>query len=439
MWFKWHWLNLGLKIKSIFGGLSRTAHDEVEDVSKKDEPKISNGQALHYENDVANRYYDFWDLDFSNMGRMNLYFVVIIGAVITTLVRFAMVGVNPQTMSKDYLLLSVAGIGGLLLVLFIFEIFRNKSEDKPVTEEDYEKAKLWMHYISEKARHPLPLWAKLIVGIGLMVEAGAISIIAASFVSDLSKNVSMYVGILVGVLIAAGLGLLIHKAGENLYREHHRKRLHRVIRNEGGRDKDEDGGWVSETYRVLKTDKNDFHTDGGSFFERNGIMLAAILVIVILASLAFYQRAELNLDIIENQQQAETTNDLLTPDMALMPAEVTKTQKNAQKDIVDEKASHAEKGMYAAIGILTMVFLIINGVGIMFGYNYSFYNDDSKDYYKAIIKYKKQQFLHARDVAYATLARQKILKRSNQFFAKFQQHAVKQAKREGQWTHCRKH
>lgn len=432
MWLKWNLLNLGLALKSFFGGLKRTAVNEVNNLSKKDEPKIAAGQSLHYETEIASKYYGFWDMDFSNFGRMNLYFLVIIAAVITTVVKFAMAGgLDMKRVSNDYLLMSAAGIGGLVLVLFFFEILRKKNDEVPIEENVYEEAERWMHYVSEKARRHMPWWAIIIIVIGLLVEAGAVSIIAASFVSDISKNEATYIGVVIGALVAAGMGWLIHNAGESLYKEHHRKRLHRVIHNEGGKNKDDKDKWVSKTYGILKEQQNDFDTIEEGFWRRHGLLLLAITVIVIFASLAFYQRAELNLDIIKGQQQMETTDELLSPDMALMPPEVLATQKDSQKEVVEEKASYAEKGMYAAIGILTMVFLIINGVGIMFGYRFCFYNDRSKQAYDEISKYKQQQALGARELKFATLARQKILKKSNQFFAKFQQHAVKQARREG--------
>jgi len=426
MWFKWHLLNLGLKLKSIFGGLKRTATDEVNNVSKK-EAAIANGLGLDYEKDVASRYYDFWDLDFSNMGRMNLYFFLIVAAIMATIFRFSMGGLSQAMLSEDYLLMSAAGIGGLLLTLFIFEMFRKKSDDIPVTEKEYEKAQKWMHAISEKARSSMPWWAVIIIAVGLVVEAGSISIIAASFASDLSKNKSMYIGIVLGMIVAAALGVFIHKAGEGLYREHHRKRLHRVIRNEGGYEKDEQKNFVSETYSTLKKDKNDFHTDEEGFMRRHGMMLVAILLIIALATLAFIQRVEINTAIINIQAPGPTES--WSPDM--VPSDVTSAQQNARKDVVNEDMSDAEKGMYAALGILTLVFLLINGVGIMFGYKYCFYDDHSEKYYKVIKKYKEQMSLRVKDALYATLARQKVLKKSNQFFTKFQRHAVKQARREG--------
>jgi len=94
MWFKWNLLNIGLKFKSIFGGLKRTAVDEVNNVSKKDEPSIAAGNPLHYESDIASRYYEFWDSDFSNVGRMNLYFFLMIVAVVAVIAKFTMAGVD---------------------------------------------------------------------------------------------------------------------------------------------------------------------------------------------------------------------------------------------------------------------------------------------------------------------------------------------------------
>jgi|GEM_PF-2788173 len=430
MWFKWHLLNLGLKFKAISGGLKRTAVDEVNNVSKKDEATFSAGNPLHYERDVASRYYDFWDSDFSNLGRMNLYFFLIIAAVVTTITRFVMGGVNQGAVSEDYLLMSAAGIGALLLILFIFELFRKKGDDIPVSEAQYENAQAWMHAIAEKARRHMPLWAIAIIAIGLVVEAGAISMIAVSFAGDMSKTISTYVGIILGAIFAAVLGILVHKAGEGLYREHHRKRLHRVIRNEGGYAKDEEGNLVSETYSALKSDKNDFHTDEEGFMRRKGIMLLAILMVLGLAALAFYQRAELNLGILADQTEIESMDVILSPD-SMIPAEVTSAQQSSQRDVVNEDASHAKNGMFAALGILTLVFIVINGIGMMFGYNYSFYDDHSEKYYMEIKKYREQMSLRVKDAVYATLARQKVLKKSNQFFTKFQQHAVKQARREG--------
>ena len=126
MWFKWHLLSIGLKFKSMFGGLKRVAVEEVNNVSKKNEAAIANGLGLDYEKDVASRYYEFWDMDFSNLGRMNLYFFLIIAAVVTTIARFVMSGMNQGAVSEDYLLMSAAGIAGLLLVLFAFEMLRKK-------------------------------------------------------------------------------------------------------------------------------------------------------------------------------------------------------------------------------------------------------------------------------------------------------------------------
>ncbi len=422
MWFKWQLMRLGMVWQSLIGGLKRRAIDDVNNCPN--EVLVRDGQALDYEREVAEKYYDFWDADFSNFKRMSLYFFIIVSAIGLVLWRY--LSAEHVVLQEDYLLMSALGVGGILLVLFLYELFFNgMKEDLIVTKEEFERAETWMHYTSEKSRKTMPWWAMVVVGVGLLVEAAAISIIAASFVSDISKNESMWIGGVLGAVVAFALGFVIHKAGESMYRNHHRVRLNRVIQREGGNQN-------SETLKALQEDQHDFDTQEEGFVRRHGMQIIAIFFVMILAVAAFEQRAELNLAMIQNQQTEVADELLLSADDELMPASVKKVERSIVEEKVSEEASHAEKGMYASLMMLTVVFLIINFLGVLFGYLYSFYHDRSKECYRIINKYKKQKQLHAQDEAFATLAKQTVIKKANHFFAKYQRLVVKQARREGQ-------
>jgi len=300
MWFKWQLMQLSLAWQSLMGGLKRRAIDDVN--SGTNEALIREGQALDYEREVAEKYYDFWNVDFSNFKRMSLYFFIIMLAIGLILWRY--LSAEQIILQEDYLLISALGVGGILLVLFVYELlFNSMNEDLVITKQEFDDAERWMHYTSEKSRKNMPWWAKLVVGVGLLVEAAAISIIAASFVSDISKNESMWIGGVLGTVVAFALGFVIHKAGENMYRNHHRVRLNRVIQREGGNQK-------SETLKALQEDQHDFDTQEEGFLRRHGMQIIAACFVMILATAAFQQRAELNLAMIQDQQ-TEVADELL--------------------------------------------------------------------------------------------------------------------------------
>ncbi|MDQ7001233.1 MAG: hypothetical protein Q9N02_00910, partial [Ghiorsea sp.] len=374
MWFKWQLMRLGLAWQSLIGGLKRRAIDDVNNCPN--ESLIKEGQALDYEREIAEKFYDFWDADFSNFKRMSLYFFIIVSAIGLVLWRY--LSAEHVVVQEDYLLMSAAGVAVLLAVLFLYELlFNSMNEELVVTKDEFDSAETWMHYISEKSRKTMPVWAILIVGIGLLIEAAAISIIAASYVSDISKNESMWVGSILGLIVAFALGFVIHKAGESMYQNHQRVRLHRVIQREGGHKE-------SETLQALQKDHRDFDTQEEGFLRRYGMQIIAVVFVTALAVAAFEQRAELNLDMIQAQQTEVADDLLLSADDALMPASVKKVEREIVEEKVSQEASHAEKGMYASLIMLTVVFLIINLLGVLFGYLYSFYHERSKACYKII-------------------------------------------------------
>ena len=55
--------------------------------------------------------------------------------------------------------------------------------------------------------------------------SAAVAIIAAPYVADFPQKYCLYAGIGIGIMAALDLGLIIHKAGESLYKVHKQNSL----------------------------------------------------------------------------------------------------------------------------------------------------------------------------------------------------------------------
>jgi len=422
LWFKWHALNIWLKLLSLFG-IKKKAVDDVKAAGKAELHKYAEGAGLNFENEVASKYFEFWDRDF-NPNKLNVYFFLIVISVIVLVYRIFF-PLGPTT--DLYLLYGALSIVALMVVLFVIELLKKSEAGKLIDDEEYSEAEDWMHYVGDESRAPHPpWWAVIVVVVGLLIEGFAISVIVISLIGDFTKNESQIAGFILGVVITSVMAWLVHKAGESLYKEKHRKELYDVIVKEGGVDSyvkkenelESDRRYKSITYDVLQNQQVTFNVDDKGYWSKYWSVIVGVVVVLSVAGLAFLARAEFNKDLM--RLQASMLDDS-TEEFSFLPEDVVDQQDQNKKDILEEELGLNTKAMYLGLALLTLVFIVINYFGAYVGYGYCFYHDRSKMAYKIIKEYERQKAYDLNYDDYMTMARQRVEKKANQFFAKYHQ------------------
>jgi hypothetical protein len=404
-WFKWHLLNWGLFLKRIFGLLKKNAVSDVLSIANGKEEIIQNKGAFGFEMHVADRYYEFWDLDYSSLQRMNIYAIIVFSILIINAVK-VIFGISYIYDNYIYYAGRVAVI--ICLILFLYENLKKKSVDIPVTEIEYNNSKEWLLYMGEKNRRLMPLWLWVVTFLGVFIEAAAIVMIIISWFADTTKTFEFYGGIIIGVAAAIAIAAIVHHAGAALYREHHRKNIWTNIEQ----NKDEAKG--KEIYNNLTKLNPQISYEEKPFFRTYGIIILAISMIMLLSVFTFISRANLNEGIIRNQSKSQVINNDF---FDTVPPDVSKQQNLAYLDSVKDAENTQIKSMYAALGALMIIFLIINIFGAMNGYKYSFYSDYSEESFNSVQRYEKQLYLKGVDDEYSLSVHGAIEKKANQLFS----------------------
>ncbi|WP_424945943.1 hypothetical protein [Candidatus Spongiihabitans sp.] len=348
--------------------------------------KISDGSPTGYEGEARGKYLQF-ENHFGRIKRMNGYFwyLLILIAIgygfwhaIGTPGRytenrgvdcppdsglFECLSIYVDRFSNVPLLFLMALILAFVVAVGIYETMRRKGEK--VSKDDYDNGKAWLKKVSEEPRSPTPLWLFVVLILFLLVEAAAITLIASSFVADFTRTTEIWVGIFVGVICASALGWLVHHAGAQLYSNQKRKKLNKTF------------GTTDEEINDAIGD-----TDKPSSYS---FLIASIVAVSIIVVLAFMQRYNLNMTILEDQ--------LTYPQESLFDDDVPPEIGAIQKDNQQESAAHAgareQQGLIAALSVPSMIFILVNGFGCGIGYKHSFICDKSEHAYKNIHKFEK--------------------------------------------------
>ena len=210
MWFKWHLTNFKWKFRGLFSKMKKDADKEVEGIGVT---------PIGMELEIGENYKEFWNnsINLSTFSTMNYAAILMFLSVIIIIWRMFIS--PPGPMSKDYLLWSAIGLFVLMLVvLIIASVIQSKKSKNYYTPEDIRLANEWLKLVGEKDRESMPWWAWAILLVGLTVESIAVAIIAAPYVADISEKYTIVAGAAVGIIMAVVLGIVVHKAGESLYK-----------------------------------------------------------------------------------------------------------------------------------------------------------------------------------------------------------------------------
>jgi len=282
----------------------------------------------------------------------------------------------------------------ILAGLFLYEMLARKSSF-PVEEEEYRTAKEWLHFMGEKSRRTMPKWLLAITFVGVLIEAIAIIIVIISWFANTTRTVELYFGIGLGTAVAATIALTVHHAGEVLYREHHRRVMWSAIDHESNDNNDTDKRLI---IRELKKINPSITFKKNGFVRTYGPVVWAVMMILMLSVFAFFSRANLNMGIINDRSASGEMQDA---EFFSSPAAVTGDSlleaKTRDSLLLAEAAGRQAveqteiKSMYAALLALLIIFLIINYMGGLSGYKYSFFCDTSEHSFKTVRKYERQQ------------------------------------------------
>ena len=307
---------------------------------------------------------------------------------------------------------------GLILVFVVtaavYEMMRNKG--KKVTEEDYNKGKKWLKLLDEESRTLTPPWLFFILIAFLLLEAAAITMIASSFVADFSRTTELWVGGFVGIVCVIVLGWLVHQAGAQLYCNKKRKDLNRL---------------PDEIKADIKKESQTFDSTGRSEYY---YLIVSIVVVLGLVTLAFMQRYNLNMAILQDEVTVATESSLFGDDL---PPEITTIENENQQEIASHATNQKEQGLIAALAVLSIIFIMVNFFGVWIGNHYCLYGDKSKKSYTDKQKYEKWTKSAEEAQREQDEDREKLYSVANIFFGKYFQNLLNEARRVTEYADLR--
>ncbi len=407
-WFKWNVLNIGLYLQRVFGLLRKKATTDVHEIGQGKEEIIRKGSPFGFEMHVADRYYEFWNQDYSSLVKMNIYFICILVLVLSVVLKTVF---EINFLYDNYFVLGAIILSIVFSGLFLYEMLVRKIE-VPVNEDDYKTAKEWLHYMCEKSRRPMPKWLLAITFVGVLIEAVAIIIVIISWFANTTRTVELYFGMALGTAVAATIAMTVHHAGESLYKEHHRKEMWSAIDHESKDNNDADKRLIIKELKKINPSIT-FKKNG--FIRTYGPLIWAVIMILLLSVFAFFSRANLNKGIINNRVNQEQVKDSDFFDAS--SSEIINRQDSIDVTNANAAGETEINSMYAALLALMVIFLIINYMGGVSGYKYSFYNDTSEKSYKTIKNYDRQ-LAKKNKKSEGIAAMQKIVERkANQLFS----------------------
>ncbi|RKX61516.1 MAG: hypothetical protein DRP29_00075 [Thermodesulfobacteriota bacterium] len=430
IWFKWHITNLKWKIKDIFGTLKKDAREAIGQVVE-DAP-------IGLENQIGEDYRELRDAPVS-LKWFNIMNGAALLMILSVMVIILCMFISPpRPIIKDYLFRSAIGLFFLMLVFFIFAALQAEKIGRIYTldEDEKKRAEKWLNLVGEEDRETMPLWAWILLIIFLAVESSAIITIVAPYIADLPQKYIIIAGILIGVAAGAVLGIFVHVAGKSLYKIHKQNSLvDRMVAEVEHHDRRPPSSsdrisrcYYSNLYKNLRDiehpgaeeiESSEIHdaimATRRGFLMRYRLVLLTWAIVIAIAILAFYQRAKLNEGIIENQKIA--SGDILMERM--LPEETLKAMQKTEKEEIEKEISRAIKQMYAALAILTLLYILANILGTYLGYKYSFFCNRSEQFYRI-----KKEFEEREEW------RNKVELAANKVFAKYYYYLMREIPRD---------
>ena len=340
---------------------------------------LKKGDQTEYEETIIRSFGEFSkNVDPVAFSRLDFYFVLmIIGIILLIAVLKLPFGL---LMSR---LLCFGGAFAIFMSLFgfIYDML-NKPANLIVKEDEYKKCKRLLEFVGESARKPLSVGMILLILLMVFIDAAMISIVAMDYVADLPRKYVLWGGIGIGLIVAIMLYFFTHEAGKALYRDTKRKEL----QDERYQDKDRFNKILDELgYRPSLVPHFFLHP------KRYLWMCVTLIMIAGLAYAAYGARYNTQMDMILSQTEITQQTLGIETDNSTLPPVVTQAQKEAGNEIVNEHQELAKRATQFALIILTLVFIGIQTIGIIMGYNHAFFDDETEEASKKVRAHERQE------------------------------------------------
>jgi hypothetical protein len=268
------------------------------------------------------------------------------------------------------------------------------------SEYDFNQRMTYLQKAGDNGRTltPLAIWA-LIIGF-VFVEAQGFSYVLAGYtVPGASETTQKYAALGIAFIVSAICVLFTHAAGHELYRTLKVRRARREWVEDGRKHKLRSRSMPLSVAQHLDDDQPEYtqvcnrvSTDSG--FVVSWATLALVLIIAAGATYVRVQSANKLMEDAVRTQKSELVEQhaagagLDLRQQNVIPDADAKSSLDADGKAVEEAARYDLHGYWVTFAILAVLFVFLQGLGVLFGYRWGFAGENSKDAFKALGKGK---------------------------------------------------
>ena len=269
------------------------------------------------------------------------------------------------------------------------------------SEYDFNQRMTYLQKAGDNGRSltPLAIWA-LIIGF-VFVEAQGFSYVLAGYtVPGASETTQKYASLGIAFIVSAICVLFTHAAGHELYRTLKVKRARREWVEEGRKHKLRSRSMPLSVAQHLDDDQPEYTQVCNRVSTESGFVVswATLALVLIIAAGATYVRVQSANKLMEDAvrtQKSELVEQHATGGAGLdlrqqnvLPDADVKSSLDADGKAVEEAAQYDLHGYWVTFAILAVLFVFLQGLGVLFGYRWGFAGENSKDAFKALGKGK---------------------------------------------------
>ncbi|WP_198120560.1 hypothetical protein [Massilia rhizosphaerae] len=305
------------------------------------------------------------------------------------------------------------------------------------SEYDFNQRMMYLQKAGDNGRAltPLAIWV-LIVSF-VFIEAQGFSYVLAGYtVPGASETTQKYAAVGIAFIVSALCVLLTHHAGHELYRTLKVRRARREWVEDGRQHKLRSRSMPLTAAQHLDDDQPEYTQVCNRVDMDSGIIVswATLVFVLAIAAGATYVRVQSANKLMEDAVRTQKTElveqraggaGLDLRQQNVIPDADAKSSLDADGKAVEEAAQYDLHGYWVTFAILAVLFVFLQGLGVLFGYRWGFAGQNSKAAFKALGKGK---YLTYGDVRGAT---QKFIDKAQNQLENLQQRMIQHHAKQG--------